>query len=51
MEMPDTLRLIFWELTKRCNLACKHCRARAYYVTGGYLDEEPYCIYDPKEKG
>jgi len=29
MEMPDTPRLIFWELTKRCNLACKHCRAEA----------------------
>ncbi len=22
-------RLIFWELTKRCNLKCKHCRAEA----------------------
>ena len=29
MEMPDTPRLIFWELTKRCNLACKHCRTEA----------------------
>ncbi len=29
METPDTPRLIFWELTKRCNLACKHCRAEA----------------------
>lgn len=29
MKMPDTPRLIFWELTKRCNLACKHCRAEA----------------------
>jgi radical SAM protein with 4Fe4S-binding SPASM domain len=25
----DTLRLIFWELTSRCNLHCKHCRADA----------------------
>jgi heme b synthase len=29
MKMPDTPRLIFWELTKRCNLACRHCRAEA----------------------
>ena len=28
MEM-NKLRLIFWELTKRCNLKCKHCRAEA----------------------
>ena len=24
-----TPRLIFWELTKRCNLKCAHCRAEA----------------------
>jgi len=29
MKMPDKPRLIFWELTKQCNLACKHCRAEA----------------------
>jgi heme b synthase len=30
MKMPpDSLRLIFWELTKRCNLRCAHCRAEA----------------------
>lgn len=29
MKMPDKPRLIFWELTKRCNLECKHCRAEA----------------------
>ena len=29
MEIPDTPRLVFWELTKQCNLACKHCRAEA----------------------
>lgn len=23
------LRLVFWELTARCNLACRHCRAEA----------------------
>jgi len=27
--MNDTLRLVFWELTARCNLTCKHCRAEA----------------------
>jgi heme b synthase len=25
----DVPRLIFWELTQGCNLACKHCRAEA----------------------
>ena len=25
----NTLRLIAWEATRRCNLACKHCRAVA----------------------
>lgn len=33
LSMPDThrdaLRLIFWELTARCNLKCQHCRAEA----------------------
>ncbi len=27
--MTDTLRLVFWELTARCNLKCCHCRAEA----------------------
>ncbi len=27
--MDSTLRLVFWELTARCNLKCKHCRAEA----------------------
>ena len=26
---PPTLRLVAWETTRRCNLACKHCRAVA----------------------
>ncbi|MBU0463366.1 MAG: heme b synthase [Proteobacteria bacterium] len=25
----NTLRLVAWETTRRCNLACKHCRATA----------------------
>ena len=27
--MNASLRLVAWELTKRCNLSCKHCRAEA----------------------
>ncbi len=27
--MKNDLRLVFWELTARCNLTCKHCRAEA----------------------
>ncbi len=29
MNNPDSLRLVFWELTARCNLKCVHCRAEA----------------------
>ena len=29
---------------------CGGCRARAYGITGDYLSEEPYCIYQPKER-
>ena len=29
---------------------CGGCRARAFATTGDYLDEEPYCIYQPKAK-
>ncbi|MDI6784516.1 MAG: radical SAM protein [bacterium] len=29
-------------------MVCYGCRARAYGQTGDYLDEEPYCIYEPK---
>jgi MoaA/NifB/PqqE/SkfB family radical SAM enzyme len=25
------------------------CRARAYYETGDYLEEEPYCAYEPAQ--
>jgi len=28
---------------------CGGCRARAYEVTGDYLNEEPYCVYTPKK--
>jgi len=26
---------------------CSGCRARAYYETGNFMAEEPYCIYQP----
>ena len=28
---------------------CMGCRARAYAATGNYLDEEPFCVYEPGE--
>ena len=30
---------------------CGGCRARAYAVTGDYLDEEPFCDYQPAVSG
>ena len=30
---------------------CGGCRARAYGETGDYLDEEPFCTYEPRAKG
>jgi radical SAM protein with 4Fe4S-binding SPASM domain len=27
---------------------CLGCRARAYAATGDFLDEEPFCIYEPR---
>ncbi len=27
---------------------CAGCRARAYGMTGNYLAEEPFCVYQPK---
>lgn len=29
---------------------CLGCRARAYSATGDYLDEEPFCSYNPSDK-
>jgi radical SAM protein with 4Fe4S-binding SPASM domain len=26
---------------------CGGCRARAYEISGDYMAEEPYCIYEP----
>lgn len=33
----DTLRLVAWEITRNCNLSCKHCRAAA--TNGPYSGE------------
>ena len=30
---------------------CEGCRARAFYDTGNYMSEEPYCVYEPKGTG
>jgi radical SAM protein with 4Fe4S-binding SPASM domain len=29
---------------------CMGCRARAYAATGDYLNEEPFCLYQPRTK-
>jgi radical SAM protein with 4Fe4S-binding SPASM domain len=29
---------------------CMGCRARAFAATGDYLDEEPFCVYQPRRK-
>jgi len=29
---------------------CMGCRARAYAATGDYLDEEPFCVYQPRSE-
>lgn len=41
-------------LTGKCGACeyrnvCGGCRARAFYQYGDYLDEEPFCAYEPKE--
>ena len=35
--LPHTLRMVAWEVTRSCNLACVHCRASA--VGGPYAGE------------
>lgn len=36
----------------QCSFAirCGGCRARAYGLTGNYLAEEPYCVYEPRRQ-
>jgi len=44
MMMQNIPRLIFWELTKQCNLRCKHCRAEADdNIFHGELSFEEIC--------
>ena len=47
-------RLIFWELTKRCNLNCAHCRAEAEDIDySNEARERLACTYEgePMEIG
>jgi len=51
-EVFETLRDT-GNLEGKCGLCefkhvCLGCRARAYGMTGNYLGEEPFCIYQPK---
>ncbi len=44
MNMKNVPRLVFWELTKQCNLRCKHCRAEADdNIFTGELSFEEIC--------
>jgi heme b synthase len=39
MVLPGTLRMVAWEVTRSCNLACVHCRASSVHGPyGGELD-------------
>jgi len=29
---------------------CMGCRARAYAATGDFMDQEPFCVYEPRSK-
>lgn len=47
LRMPDALK-------GKCGICeyrkvCMGCRARAFFATGDYMDEEPYCVYVPKK--
>jgi len=41
--------LVFYELTRACDLACAHDRARASAVTRHPLASEPDCVYTPRD--
>ena len=45
---PPPLRLVFWELSARCNLKCQHCRAEAQddYAEGELSTEEVLAAAD-----
>ncbi|MGD9822984.1 heme b synthase [Desulfobacter sp.] len=44
----NTLRLVAWETTRRCNLTCKHCRAAAedHVYTDELTTEESFRLLD-----
>ena len=44
----NALRLVFWELTARCNLKCRHCRAEAMegFAAGELTTEEILRVAD-----
>jgi radical SAM protein with 4Fe4S-binding SPASM domain len=49
-ELRDTTRL-----KGKCGCCefrnvCMGCRARAYAATGDFMDEEPFCVYEPRTK-
>jgi len=47
-EVPDTLRIVAWEVTRRCNLACLHCRASSLHgpYQGELATEECFQLLD-----
>ena len=54
MHHANALRLVFWELTARCNLKCQHCRAEAQddFVKGEFsTDEIMVAAEDIREAG
>lgn len=54
MNESESLRLVFWELTARCNLACKHCRAEAqdHFAEGELSTDEVLAVArDIRESG
>lgn len=51
-ELFTTLRDLS-KLKGKCGVCqykafCAGCRARAYYATNDYMDEEPFCLHEPK---
>ena len=43
------------ELLGKCGICefkkvCMGCRARAFYETGNFMEEEPFCTYEPEDR-
>ncbi len=52
--VDNTIRLVFWELTARCNLRCVHCRAEAQedFASGELSTDEIIKVaHDVREAG